>query len=92
MLAVLPETADSLSELASLGQDDIVQHMAAWQRVQVARLKHLTIQLTQSQLDIVEEALSRQHVPVAMSGISNPNTRGNALYLLCQDYLKRSRD
>ena len=90
VLELLPETVDSLTALASLGQDEIVKHLAAWERAQVARLKHLTIQLTQSQLDVVEEALARQPVPVNSHGTSNLNSRGKALYQLCQDFLKRS--
>ena len=92
VLGLLPETTESLEAFLSLGQEDMVEHLTTWQRSQVARLKHLTIQLTRSQLEVVEEALSRQPIDFRQYGSANPNARGNALYLLCQDYLQREED
>ena len=84
----LPETTESLSALASLGQEDMASHLLAWQDAQKARLKHLQFQLTPIQLDVVEEALARL-IPEAKSASSDsPNMRGTALYLLCQRLLE----
>lgn len=85
---LLPETTESLSALASLGQEDMVSHLLAWQEAQKVRLKHLQFQLTPIQLDVVEEALARL-IPEAKSASSDsPNMRGTALYLLCQRLLE----
>ncbi len=59
VLSILPESSESLKALTSLGQQDMAEHLAAWQKAQVARLKHLQVQLTDSQLEVVKEALSR---------------------------------
>ena len=85
---LLPETTESLSALASLGQEALATHLLAWQAAQKARLKHLQFQLTPIQLDVVEEALARL-IPEAKSASSDsPNMRGTALYLLCQRLLE----
>ena len=88
VLGILPETADSLKALASLGEVDIAEHLQAWEEAQAARLRHMTFQLVPSQLDVVEEAFERVMAGATKDG-SNPNRRGNALYQLCLDYLKR---
>ena len=59
VLALLPETAESLASLVSLGQEDIASYLEAWEQAQAARLKHLQFQLLPSQLEMVEEALAR---------------------------------
>ncbi|MBM3945084.1 MAG: chromosome partitioning protein ParB [SAR202 cluster bacterium] len=88
VLSLLPETTGSLSALATLGEGDLASHLQAWQAAQAAKLRHLQFQLTNGQLELVEEALER-----ALNGSSpdagNPNKRGNALFYLCQDYLRR---
>ena len=86
VFAVLPETADSLDALLALGEADLAQHLQAWQQAQSARLKHLTFQLVQSQLEVVEEALKRA-VGGAAGNADNPNRRGNALFDVCKSYL-----
>jgi len=95
ILAVLPETADSLGSLASLGQEDIASHLQAWQKAQSARLKHLTVQLTSDQMEVVESALESL-LPEANESLVegragdravNPNIRGQAMFLLCQKFL-----
>lgn len=96
ILAVLPETADSLNSLASLGQEDIAAHLQAWQKAQSARLKHLTVQLTSDQMEVVESALESL-LPEANESLVegrvgnlavNPNIRGQAMFLLCQKFLE----
>ena len=88
LLELLPETVQSLQALESLGQEDVAQHLQAWQEAQHARLQHLHVQLTRQQLEVVEKALSIA-VELARGGDSeNPNLRGNALYLLCKAYVE----
>ena len=85
---LLPETAESLSALASLGQEAMASHLLAWQEAQKARLKHLQFQLTPDQLEVVEEALARLVGQAKKSGTDSPDMRGTALYLLCRRLLE----
>ena len=88
VLALLPETGQSLQAFASLGQQDMAAYLQNWQQAQSARLKHLTFQSTQAQLEVIEEALARV-IPRSIDVASgNPNPRGNALFRLCQHYLE----
>ena len=89
VLSLLPESAESLQALSSLGEMDMASHLKAWQQAQSARLRHLTFQLIPDQLEVVEKALEKAMTEVS-ADYTNPNRRGNALYLLCLDYLKRS--
>ena len=89
VLSILPESSESLHALTSLGQKDMAEHLAAWQKAQVARLRHLQVQLTDSQLEVVEEALSRILPKAREQQGDSPNTRGTAIYLLCKFYLER---
>ena len=89
VLGLLPESAESLDALASLGETDMAAHLQAWEQARRARLKHMTFQLSEAQVAVVEEAMDG-----AMAGLSgeedNPNRRGNALYLVCTSYLERN--
>ena len=87
VLKLLPETADSLNALASLGQQDMASHLMAWQDAQQARLKHMQFQLTSVQLEVVDEALARVMPEAKAAGGDSPNVRGTALYLLCKRIL-----
>ena len=91
VLALLPETAESLGELVSLGEEDLAQRLRAWQTAQSARLKHLTFQLTEDELPVVRRALesSMTDVTIAPDEVRNPNRRGNALFHLCRAYLEQ---
>ena len=89
VLSLLPESAESLGSLASLGQEDIADYLQAWQQAQQARLKHLQIQLTAVQMEVVKEVLSRLLPMAREAGSDSPNSRGTALYLLCLNYLER---
>ena len=60
VLSLLPETTKSLQSLASLGQESMAEYLQNWQRAQAAKLKHLQFQMLPSQLEVVEEALSRE--------------------------------
>ena len=88
VLAVLPETVESLKALSSMGKETIAEHLKAWQQAQAARLKHFIVQLTPSQKNVVEEALSSFLPNVRPGDEGNPNVRGLALYHLCRAYLK----
>jgi ParB family chromosome partitioning protein len=88
VLDLLPETSQSLNALASLGEQDMAGYIQSWQQAQSARLKHLTFQSTAGQLEVIEEALARV-IPRSIGADSaNPNSRGNALFILCQHYLE----
>ena len=89
VLSLLPETAESLSSLCSLGQEDMAEYLASWQKAQAARLKHLQFQLTSAQTEVVEEVLARLLPGTRESRGDSPNARGTALYLLCLGYLER---
>ena len=89
VLSILPESAESLKALSSLGRADMAKHLQAWQQAQSSRLRHLTFQLIPDQLDVVEKAVEKAMTEV-LGDDTNPNRRGNALYLLCLEYLKRS--
>ena len=87
--ALLPESFESLNALVSLGQEDMARYLETWVQAQGARLKHLTVQLTPAQQKVVEEALAR-FIPQAKEFLGDsPNTRGTALFLLCQAYLNK---
>ncbi len=88
VLSLLPETTKSLQSLASLGQESMAEYLQNWQRAQAAKLKHLQFQMLPSQLEVVEEALSRLLPQAKEAQGESPNTRGTALFLLCQRYLK----
>ena len=90
ILALLPETAESLEQLVTIGEEDLSEHLRAWNRAQSARLRHLTFQLTADQLATVNRALERAMADAlaAGDGVHNPNQRGNALYHLCLAYLE----
>ena len=90
LLEVLPETADSLSQLATLGQADLAEHLEASKQAEGARLRHMTFQLTDPQRNTVAEALGLVSDGQELDA-ENPNKRGTALYLLAQRYLDQER-
>lgn len=90
VLSLLPESSDSLAALVNLGQEDIGAHLEAWQAAQAARLRHLTLQLTNEQRETVEQALDVASFTVAPNS-DNPNPRGNAVYAICKSYLEERR-
>jgi ParB family chromosome partitioning protein len=89
VLQLLPETAQGLQALSSLGQDTMSSYLQNWQQTQSARLKHLQFQLTPPQLSVVEEALTQLLPQAKQAQGDSPNVRGTALYLLCQAYLEQ---
>jgi len=91
ILKVLPESAESLRDLASLGETDLARHLVAWNKAEAAKLKHMTFQLTNDQQVTVKDALDWA-LTVASIETENPNRNGNALYLLSKSYLERKGD
>ena len=87
VLQLLPESATGLQALVSLGQEDLAEHLQAWQHAQQARLRHFHVQLTEVQLGVVEEAF-RIASGDSPTDADNPNQRGNALAAICRAYLK----
>ena len=92
VLSVLPDSAESLQALASLGKEDLAAHLEAWEKAQAARLKHLQFQLTESQLDVVDSAIKQALVRIDEADGSSPNRRGNALAVICAAYLRFQED
>ena len=86
VLSLLPETAATLDALAALGQEDLAEHLQAWERARAVRLKHVTFQVTGRQQEVVEEAMERA-MEGAIGDDFSPNRKGNALHRICQDYL-----
>ena len=89
VLSLLPETTESLKSLSLISDMDLAEHLKAWEEAQVARLRHMQLQFTNKQLEIVEEAISLMVHEAKEDGFDNPNTRGNAVFLLCKFYLER---
>ena len=85
--AILPDSARSLEALTSLGQEDMAAHLRAWEQAQGARLRHLTFQLQEEELAVVQQALG-QAVGLLTEPGENPNRRGQALAGICRSYLK----
>jgi ParB family chromosome partitioning protein len=89
VLSLLPETTESLKSLSMINEIDLAEHLQAWDKAQIARLRHMQLQLTDKQIEVVEEAVS-SFIPKAKDeSFGNPNTRGNAVFLLCKYYLER---
>ena len=84
--ALLPETGQSLSALASLGEQDLAEALRIWEAARSTGLRSLQIRLTEQQLASVERTLAGFFHQVAESGSDSPNRRGIALYLLCEEY------
>ena len=93
LLRLLPESAESLGALASLGEESIAQGLQAWQAAQQgARLRHFNTQLTQDQLQVVQRAVALFETQAEQLTSENPNRRGQSLYLLCEAYLDAHRE
>jgi ParB family transcriptional regulator, chromosome partitioning protein len=91
VLSLLPETAESLIALSTIGQDELAEHLQAWQQAQSARLKHMQLQFSSEQLQTVEQALDMVIAKAKNTSGSNPNIRGTAMYLLARYYLERNK-
>jgi len=90
VLSLLPENTESLRSLTSFNQTDLAQHLQAWEQAQAARLKHMVLQFTPQQLEMVEEAVNRIMPSVRDDKSGSPNNRGTAVFLLCKYYLEKA--
>ncbi|MBM2824771.1 MAG: ParB-like nuclease protein [Dehalococcoidales bacterium] len=88
VLAIIPETAGTLQAIASMGQQDMTAYLQNWQQAKTTKLRHMMFQLTQGQLEVVEETLARIMPQASQLRHVNPNLRGNTLYLLCKRHLE----
>jgi ParB family transcriptional regulator, chromosome partitioning protein len=91
VLSLLPETAESLKALSTIGETDLAQQLEAWEKAQSARLKHMQLQFSNEQLQTVEKALNLVLAKAKESTTSNPNIRGTAIYLLAKFYIERNK-
>lgn len=87
VIDLLPETTNSLNALTSMGTESIASYLTTWQQAQAARLRRLQFRLTSTQLVVVEKALAGIMPKVYETHLGNPNRRGNALYLICKQFL-----
>ena len=87
VLSVVPETAQGLSVLASLGKRDVADYLRDWENARSARLRHFTAQLTGAQSELVDSVLNPFLKEVKAGEEGNPNPKGVALFRLCLAYL-----
>ena len=87
VLGVLPETRESLEAISRLGQEDVAEHLAAWEEARRARLHHQTFELTGEELEVVRQALDRALASLGGEPSPNPNRKGRALVSICRAYL-----
>lgn len=92
VLGILPDSADALKSLASLGVESIADSLSAWQKAQVARLRRLQFQLTEAELQIVERTLKLATDSGTFSDAGSPNRRGAVLTAICRAYIKHAED
>ncbi len=89
VLSLLPETTESLKSLSLINEMDLAEYLKAWEERQAVRLRHMQLQFTDKQLETVEEAVSLMMDKAKKDVFDNPNTRGNAVFLICKFYLER---
>jgi ParB family chromosome partitioning protein len=89
ILSILPETPESLNDATNVGRESLDSFLEAWGAKNRSRLRHLTFQLSSDQIEVVEKVIRTLLPKAARTKKDSPNDRGTALYLLCQQYLKR---
>ena len=92
VLGILPDSADALNSLASLGIESIADNVSAWQKARPARLHRRQFQLTEAQLEIVERALESSTANGTTSDDGSPNRRGTALTAICLAYMEHAEE
>ncbi len=90
VLSVLPETSESLANLASFGSLTPEMYARSWQEKKSARLKHVPFQVTEDQLAVVDEAISLAQ-ELASPEPGNPNRRGNVLVHICREFVEGTK-
>jgi ParB family chromosome partitioning protein len=89
VLALLPETVESLQSLTALGTGSLANSLREWQQNRESRLHRMGFQLTAAQLQVVNEALAGLMSLAGRTPGDSPNARSTALYLLCKDHVER---
>lgn len=90
VLSLLPETAESLQQLAGLGSISVDDYAESWQLRKKTRLKHFRFRVSDLQRSIVERAIAL--VPEeALSDAGNPNSRDNALVHICRFFIEQRK-
>ena len=89
ILSLLPETEEGLKALSEINQGDLAANLQVWERARTARLRHMQLQFTNTQAETVEKAIGLILPKAKDEQSENPNTRSNAVYLLCKFYLER---
>ncbi len=74
VMALLPDTTASLQALTAIDEQSIAQALKQWEQTQKARLRHLAFQLTDAQLEVVEEVL-RRLIPLVAGNDQSPTDR-----------------
>jgi ParB family transcriptional regulator, chromosome partitioning protein len=90
ILDILPDTKFDLTALSSLGQKNLDTYLQNWDQARSKRLRNLQFRLAEEQLELVQRALNKFINSANRMESNNPNLRGKALYLLCQQYLKEN--
>ena len=66
-------------------------HVQAWQSAQAAWLRHIQLQATPAQQEMIEKAVSLVLPRVGKASGDNPNARGVAIYTICMEFLEAQR-
>ena len=86
VLELLPEAANSFGQATSFKPPTLIEHFQSYEISRRARLNHISAQLIDEQLPIVEQAIAHASDNGATDK-ANPNKRGNAFFHICQIYL-----
>ena len=86
---LIPGVRDTFRALDSIGDASVANHLRDWEqrRAQTPKLRHVTLQLTDSQLPVVEEAIAAALRVKDVTASINPNVRGKAFYDISKFYL-----
>ena len=87
VMAVLPDTAESLTAMASMRTEDVAEHLRNWEKARAARLRNIIFKMTADRKAVVDQAMAQMLPRARELDPESPNIRGVALYLLCEWYL-----
>ncbi|MDA8064640.1 MAG: ParB/RepB/Spo0J family partition protein [Thermaerobacter sp.] len=91
VLAILPDTAEALRGLASIGQQSaasLAEALNIWEQARAVRLERVSFPFTAEQREVVEKAISKALPRVAAA--EEPNRRALALVEICREWLRGS--
>jgi ParB family transcriptional regulator, chromosome partitioning protein len=92
VLAILPQAAVNLPALANIKQSDMAAFLQNWDQGRAGKLRNMQFRLTGQQQEKVNQALALFMPKAKQNPGNNPNSRGTALFLLCQNYLERKNN